>query len=51
MIRGQFARRVLILVGILLFVLLAGTAGYILIEDIPLLDAFYMTLKIGRAHV
>jgi len=44
MIRGQFARRVLILVSILLFVLLTGTAGYILIEDIPPLDAFYMTL-------
>ena len=44
MTRQQISRRVLILVCILLFVLLGGTAGYFFIEDIPPLDAFYMTL-------
>lgn len=40
----RVSRRLLHLVWAVLFVLLVGTAGFVLIEDYPPFDAFYMTL-------
>jgi voltage-gated potassium channel len=41
---GHLSRRFAFLGGAILFVLLLGTAGFVLIEHYPVLDAFYMTL-------
>jgi len=38
------ARRTFIVLGLLAAVLAGGTAGFVLLEDYPLLDAFYMAL-------
>lgn len=40
----RLLRRVILLAGLLLLILCAGTAGFRIIEGYPLFDAFYMTL-------
>jgi len=40
----RLVRRAILLAGLLLFTLCAGTAGFRIIEGYPLFDAFYMTL-------
>ncbi len=40
----RYLRRVILLAGLLLFTLCAGTVGFRVIEGYPLFDAFYMTL-------
>jgi len=40
----KFKRQLFISVGLLLFVVISGTAGYALIEGWDLFDSFYMTI-------
>jgi hypothetical protein len=42
--QSRLLRRILLIVGLLVVVLVAGTVGFVFIEGYPWLDAFYMTL-------
>lgn len=41
---ARLVRRILLIVGLITFTLLAGTIGFVLIAHFPWFDAFYMTL-------
>jgi voltage-gated potassium channel len=42
--QSRLLRRILLIVGLLVIVLVAGTVGFVFIEGYPWFDAFYMTL-------
>lgn len=42
--RGRLVRRILVMTGVLCIILVAGTAGFVLIEGYSWFDGFYMTL-------
>src|SRR5277367_3217264 len=42
--QGRLLRRFLLIAGLLCFIVLLGTVGFVLIEGYPWFDAFYMTI-------